>query len=84
MSRLTSPQRALLDEIAEAGILYVGRYMRYARTVNALVAKGYAVIVEPDYSQFAHDGYAVTPKAVEEFAEETWPAAKNGRRSGDG
>lgn len=60
--RLSAPQRALLDEIREAGVLYVRRYGRYYRTVAALVQKGYATVVEPDYSRVGQDGYSVTER----------------------
>ena len=57
--RLTAPQRTLLAEIAEAGVLYVRRGGPYHRTVDSLVRKGYAVISEPDYSRMGQDGYSV-------------------------
>jgi hypothetical protein len=58
---LTGPQRALLDEIRETGVLYVKRYGRYHRTVAALVRRGLVVQSEPDYSTNGMDGYSVAP-----------------------
>lgn len=58
--RLTDAQRQLLEEIQEAGVLYIGRYKRYGRTVRALEDRGLVHCTEPDYSTHAHDGWSLT------------------------
>lgn len=62
MSRLTKPQRDLLDEIRETGILYIARYGRYGRTVQALERRGLVFRSEPDYSALNQDGWSVVPQ----------------------
>lgn len=57
--RLTVPQQTLLDEIREAGTLYIRRYGQYGRTVTALMEKGYVAMTEPDYSSLEQNGYEV-------------------------
>jgi hypothetical protein len=59
--RITPAQRRLLDEIraTERGVLYVGRYSRYARTIDALAEKGLVRKVEPDHSSLGQDGWAL-------------------------
>jgi hypothetical protein len=54
---LTVAQRLLLDEIINEGGLYVHRYMRYGRTINALERKGYVRCDERDYSRFGSDHF---------------------------
>lgn len=58
---MSKPQRALLAEIEEAGVLYVHRYGRYDRTVRALAARGLVRCVSPDYSRLAMDGWSLAP-----------------------
>jgi len=57
---LTRPQATLLAEIkaTERGVLYIDRYGRYARTIEALERRGLVRIVEPDHSRHGHDGWA--------------------------
>lgn len=62
-AKLTPHQRALLDEIREAGVLYIRRYARYHRTVEALERKGLVECVEPDYSRMGQDGWAARAEA---------------------
>lgn len=64
--RLTQPQRDLLAEIKEAGVLYIQRYKRYYRTAEALVKKGLIEVCEPDHSRMGQDGYRACRPAVAE------------------
>jgi hypothetical protein len=66
MSGLTKAQRAMLDDIAatERGVLYVRRFSRYGRTVEALEKRGFVVKVEPDHSTIGMDGWSLAPSAV--------------------
>jgi hypothetical protein len=57
--RLSEPQQLLLDEIREAGVLYIRRWSRYRRTVDVLCRKGLVRMVEPDHSSMGMDGYAL-------------------------
>jgi len=57
--RLSQPQSDLLDEIREAGILYVWRYKRYGRTAQALERRGLVFVKERDLSGQGADGWAV-------------------------
>lgn len=57
--RLTEPQRRLLAEVEETGVLYVRRYGPYYRTADALVRKGLLVVSEPDFSRNRQDGYSL-------------------------
>lgn len=59
MRKLSAPQQLLLDEIREAGILYVKTYGQYGRTVRALERLGLVVVVAPDYSRLQMPGYSV-------------------------
>jgi hypothetical protein len=58
--RLSKPQAELLAEIkaTERGVLYIDRYGRYARTIEALARRGLVHIVEPDRSPHGQDGWA--------------------------
>lgn len=49
MNRLTKPQRALLDEIKETGVLYITRWGPYWRTVEALQRRGLVEVAENDW-----------------------------------
>jgi hypothetical protein len=57
--RLTRPQRELLAEIAEAGVLYITRNGRYHRTVEALERRGLVYRSEPDYSTWGQSGWSL-------------------------
>jgi len=61
--RLSPAQIRLLNEIhaTERGVLYVRRFSRYARTIEALAARGRVRKVEPDHSSLGMDGWAATP-----------------------
>lgn len=65
--RLTQPQRDLLAEIEEEGVLYVTRGGRYYRTADALRRKGFVECCEPDHSRNGIDGYhiATTERATD-------------------
>lgn len=58
-SSLSKPQKDLLNEIAEAGVLYVRRNSRYDRTVESLRRRGLVEVVEPDYSRLGMNGWAI-------------------------
>lgn len=60
-ARLTEPQRRLLTEVEEAGVLYIKRYGTYYRTAEVLVRKGALIVSEPDHSRMGQDGYSVPP-----------------------
>jgi hypothetical protein len=59
-TRLTGPQRALLDEIREKGTLYILRSGRYGRTVEALERRGLVRLNERDLSGMGQDGWVAT------------------------
>jgi len=61
MSRLTEPQRRLLDELVDTkrGVLYIRRWGPFDRTTQALVRKGYIEVVEPDHSAMGQPGYGI-------------------------
>lgn len=63
--RLSKPQKALLEEIRAVGVLYIKRYGRYDRTVQALLDRGLVFVKEPDYSRMGQDGYAAVESAPE-------------------
>jgi hypothetical protein len=61
MTALTPAQKRLLADIeaTERGVLYVDRYGRYARTIDALASKGLIHKVEPDHSSLGQDGWSL-------------------------
>lgn len=69
--KLTVPQEVLLDEIDQAGLLYVRTYSKYGRTVGALRKKGLVEVVEPDYSARSMHGYSVTEAGRKALGYET-------------
>lgn len=57
-TRLSIPQQELLAEIEAKGVLYIRRYGRYGRTIEALCRKGF--VYRAHYSGFALDGWRRT------------------------
>ena len=58
--RMSKPQRTLLEEVADAGVLYITRGKRYERTILALADRGLVYNAEPDYSLMRTDGWSIT------------------------
>lgn len=56
--KLTIPQADLLAEIVETGTLYITRYGRYWRTIDALTRKGYVRCSENDWH---YPGFVAVP-----------------------
>lgn len=52
---LTPAQRALLHELRSGPGLYIHRYKRYARTIEALERRGLVRCDAPDFSRMGQD-----------------------------
>ncbi len=63
---LSTPQRALLDEIREKGGLYIRRDTRYDRTIQSLHRRGLVECDEHDHSTLGMDHWiAASPTPTE-------------------